>query len=132
MIEAQEIKDLAGKLSLDPRIIEKDYVIGWVLAGIYNHPLLSNVWIFKGGTCVKKCFVDTQRMSEDLDFTLTTHEQIDVDFLKFVFSEDAAISYGVYGLPPDRRNLKPISQFLGSNLPPVILTIYRLFQDDCT
>lgn len=98
VIEAQEIKDLAGKLSLDPRIIEKDYVIGWVLAGIYNHPLLSNVWIFKGGTCVKKCFVDTQRMSEDLDFTLTTHEQIDVDFLKFVFSEVSEWVYEKSGL----------------------------------
>lgn len=41
MIDAEEIKDVAGRLSLDPRVIEKDYVIGWVLAGIYNHPLFS-------------------------------------------------------------------------------------------
>lgn len=93
MIDAEEIKEVAGRLSLDPRVIEKDYVIGWVLAGIYNHPLLSQVWIFKGGTCVKKCFFDTQRMSEDLDFTLTTDEHINVDFLKSVFSE---ISEWVY------------------------------------
>lgn len=93
MIDAEEIKDVAGRLSLDPRVIEKDYVIGWVLAGIYNHPLLSQTWLFKGETCVKKCFFDTQRMSEDLDFTLTTNEHINDDFLKSVFSE---ISEWVY------------------------------------
>ena len=27
-------------------------------------------WIFKGGTCLKKCYFDTYRFSEDLDFTL--------------------------------------------------------------
>lgn len=93
VIEAEEIKDIAGRLSLDPRVIEKDYVIGWVLAGLYNHPILSSSWLFKGGTCLKKCFFDTKRMSEDLDFTLTNDEHINVEFLKHVFTE---ISEWVY------------------------------------
>jgi predicted nucleotidyltransferase component of viral defense system len=64
-----------------------------VLAGIYNHPLLSQEWLFKGGTCVKKCFFDTERMSEDLDFTLQTDKHIDTNFLKRAFIE---ISEWVY------------------------------------
>jgi len=28
-------------------------------------------WAFKGGTCLKKCYFETYRFSEDLDFTLT-------------------------------------------------------------
>lgn len=98
MIDAEEIKDVAGRLSLDPRVIEKDYVIGWVLAGIYSHPLLSNVWLFKGGTCIKKCFFDTQRMSEDLDFTLKTDEHINAPFLKHVFTEISEWVYEQSGL----------------------------------
>ena len=31
---------------------------------------LRESWLFKGGTCLKKCF-ETYRFSEDLDFTLT-------------------------------------------------------------
>lgn len=98
MIDAEEIKAVAGRLSLDPRVIEKDYVIGWVLAGIYNHPLLSPAWLFKGGTCVKKCFFDTERMSEDLDFTLTTDEHINVDFLKLAFTEVSEWVYEQSGI----------------------------------
>ncbi|MBL8676235.1 MAG: nucleotidyl transferase AbiEii/AbiGii toxin family protein [Alphaproteobacteria bacterium] len=98
MIDAEEIKEAAGRLSLDPRVIEKDYVIGWVLAGIYNHPLLSPAWLFKGGTCVKKCFFDTERMSEDLDFTLITDEQINVDFLKLAFAEVSEWVYEQSGI----------------------------------
>lgn len=98
VIEAEEIKDVAGRLSLDPRVIEKDYVIGWVLAGIYNHPLLSQTWLFKGGTCVKKCFFDTRRMSEDLDFTLTAAAHIDAAFLKLVFTEISEWVYDQSGI----------------------------------
>ena len=51
-------------------MIEKDYVIGWVLWGIGSDPSLSTSWVFKGGTCLRKCYVETYRFSEDLDFTV--------------------------------------------------------------
>jgi hypothetical protein len=34
VIPAREILDLRAEWSLDPGIIEKDYVLGWLLAGI--------------------------------------------------------------------------------------------------
>jgi hypothetical protein len=33
VIPAREILDLRAEWSLDPGIIEKDYVLGWLLAG---------------------------------------------------------------------------------------------------
>lgn len=66
MIEKQEISELARELSLDLHVVEKDYVLGWLLAGIAANPELSNGWIFKGGTCLKKCYFETYRFSEDL------------------------------------------------------------------
>ena len=37
MIERREILDIASTLGLSPQVVEKDYVLGWVLAGIYQH-----------------------------------------------------------------------------------------------
>jgi len=45
MINKQEILDFAWKLSLDPNIVEKDYVLGWLLAGISSHSDLKSKWI---------------------------------------------------------------------------------------
>jgi predicted nucleotidyltransferase component of viral defense system len=70
MIDRQEILDFAKELGLSPEIVEKDYVIGWVLSGIGGDETLSALWAFKGGTCLKKCYLETYRFSEDLDFTV--------------------------------------------------------------
>ena len=75
MIDRREILDMAGTLGLLPHVVEKDYVLGWVLAGIYRQTALAERWIFKGGTCLKKCYFETYRFSEDLDFTLTDPSQ---------------------------------------------------------
>jgi predicted nucleotidyltransferase component of viral defense system len=69
MIPKAEVLSMANESGLLPTTVEKDYALGWVLFGLAQHPDLQ-VWIFKGGTCLKKCFFDTYRFSEDLDFTV--------------------------------------------------------------
>ena len=81
MIDRREILDLAATQSLTPHIVEKDYALGWALAGIYAHPELAESWVFKGGTCLKKCYFETYRFSEDLDFTLQDETHLDEAFL---------------------------------------------------
>jgi predicted nucleotidyltransferase component of viral defense system len=87
LIDRGEILAVATDLGLSPEIVEKDYVLGWLLKGIYSHPSLSSAFIFKGGTCLKKCYFETYRFSEDLDFTLNDSAPLDAEFLKRVFSE---------------------------------------------
>lgn len=70
MIDRAEILAIATDLRLSHDVVEKDYVLGWLLAGIYAHEQLASTWVFKGGTCLKKCYFETYRFSEDLDFTL--------------------------------------------------------------
>ena len=70
MISHQELKNLVIEWGLREDVIEKDYVIGWLLWGIGSEPDLKNTWAFKGGTALKKCYVETWRFSEDLDFTV--------------------------------------------------------------
>lgn len=80
MIDKREILDMATQMSLTPHVVEKDYVLGWMLAGINSHPIIRDAWVFKGGTCLKKCYFETYRFSEDLDFTLTDPAHIDEAF----------------------------------------------------
>jgi predicted nucleotidyltransferase component of viral defense system len=105
LIDRREILDLAARTSLNPHVIEKDYVLGWMLAGIYAHDELAESWIFKGGTCLKKCFFETYRFSEDLDFTLRNEAHLDEAFLKRVFAEVGAWVYEESGveIPADQQ-----------------------------
>lgn len=70
MISRAAIAARATEWGLTEEVVEKDYVLGWLLWGIGSEPALRDHWIFKGGTCLKKCFVETYRFSEDLDFTI--------------------------------------------------------------
>lgn len=70
MISTQELRNLVTEWRLRDDVIEKDYVIGWVLWGIGTDPDLSTQWAFKGGTSLKKCYIETWRFSEDLDFSI--------------------------------------------------------------
>ena len=36
MIDRLEILEMSRELSLAPQVVEKDYALGWLLAGIYS------------------------------------------------------------------------------------------------
>jgi predicted nucleotidyltransferase component of viral defense system len=81
MIRLIQVQEAARAWGLRPDIVEKDYVLGWLLIGLSAHPRIQTQWIFKGGTCLKKCYLETFRFSEDLDFTLTAQATHDLDEL---------------------------------------------------
>lgn len=70
MITKQDILDRAVEWQLRPEVVEKDYVLGWLLWGLGRHATVHEHWVFKGGTALKKCYFETYRFSEDLDFSL--------------------------------------------------------------
>jgi len=98
VIDRLEIMDFSREFGLAPNVIEKDYMLGWLLAGISHNAELSASWAFKGGTCLKKCYFETYRFSEDLDFTLTEAEHQDEDFLVSAFREIAEWIYDASGI----------------------------------
>ena len=111
MIPRQELLDLATDFGLQPNLVEKDYALGWLLAGIGEHAVTRDTWVFKGGTCLKKCFFETYRFSEDLDFTLLDHSHLDEAFLKSLFDEIAAWVYEQTSLvlPPEARKVEVLA-----------------------
>ena len=70
MITRFDIDERVREWSLREDVVEKDYVLGWLLWGIGVDEVLGLNWVFKGGTCLKKCYIETYRFSEDLDFTI--------------------------------------------------------------
>ena len=106
MINKYEILESARTYGLDANIVEKDYVIGWVLAGISQRPELADTWIFKGGTCLKKCFLETYRFSEDLDFTLQNPDHLQADFLIEAFSAVTQWVYDQSGIEIPKERLR--------------------------
>ena len=98
MIDRTEILELAKIVGLRADIVEKDYVLGWLLAAINQHPSIKGQWIFKGGTCLKKCYFETYRFSEDLDFTLRKPSHLTEEFLLPVFEEISSSLYEMSGI----------------------------------
>jgi predicted nucleotidyltransferase component of viral defense system len=70
MIRPQEIRDMALQKKVPPHSVEKDYVLSWFIAALFRHPR-TQTWRFKGGTCLKKCYFEDYRFSEDLDYSAT-------------------------------------------------------------
>jgi len=105
MISREEVREAAREFQLDVNVVEKDYVLGWLLAGIAAHPALRETWVFKGGTCLKKCWFETYRFSEDLDFTVRDEAHLDQAFLERTFDAIGEWVYEQCGieLPPDAR-----------------------------
>jgi predicted nucleotidyltransferase component of viral defense system len=108
VITKNEISDSSVRLGLSLDVIEKDYVLGWVLAAINHDSELKDNWIFKGGTCLKKCFFKDYRFSEDLDFTLMNKAHLDTKFLEEKFKSLSEWVYDNSGveLPLEDINFK--------------------------
>ena len=71
MIYPAEISKLSYRLKIADKIIEKDYVLTWLLIGLSNTNLKDEI-VFKGGTAIRKAYFKNYRYSQDLDFTLVT------------------------------------------------------------
>ena len=70
MIDRDEIELRAKDFDIHPVNIERDYVFGWLLAGIYGDSPLANELVLKGGNCLRKAYFERTRFSTDLDFSV--------------------------------------------------------------
>jgi predicted nucleotidyltransferase component of viral defense system len=73
MIDKQEIDAKADELGVHAANVQRDYVFGWLLAGLAQaHNLLQPLLILKGGNCFRKAYFEHARFSNDLDFSTQT------------------------------------------------------------
>jgi len=60
-------------------VVEKDFWVCWTLKRLFEHPQLSRLLIFKGGTSLSKVYGLIDRFSEDIDLILDWRVVTDVD-----------------------------------------------------
>ena len=106
MINLDEIRSHASRVSLANTVVEKDYALGWLLWGISQHPISGRDWVFKGGTCLKKCYFETYRFSEDLDFSYRGTDEPNVESLVKIFSEVSDLVMSESGLELPKASIQ--------------------------
>ncbi len=63
------LQEARKRLGIPWEVLERDYILSWILAGISALDSLRDTLVFKGGMALKKCYFGDYRFSEDLDFT---------------------------------------------------------------
>jgi len=106
MITIEEIRNVAAQVLLANTVVEKDHALGWLLWGIYQHEKTKDDWVFKGGTCLKKCYFETYRFSEDLDFSFRGPNQPKDNALVNIFSEISDLILQESGLEFLKESIK--------------------------
>lgn len=82
-------------------LLEQDYLLSWMLAGIAATPELKKLLVFKGGTALKKMYFGDYRFSQDLDFSVleVLPEDIALENLIQEACHNAQILQGKHGYP---------------------------------
>ena len=126
MILQKEIATISEQLGVSKSVIDKDWMLGHFIAAIFNEPELKETLIFKGGTCLKKCWFEEYRFSEDLDFTSNSQEfKLTPDHLKFItkhIEDNTGVKTNIVSLRPlqfqDRlTGYEAIIKFWGADHP---------------
>lgn len=110
MIGFPELRRKAREWKIPEQTIEKDYVLGWVLKGIFSDEILRESLVLKGGTALRKTYFPGYRFSEDLDFT--DAKNLDLELLKerlniftSVITEESGIKFETIKVEKTRDKL---------------------------
>lgn len=79
MITRSEIDGKGAELGVHSSDVQRDYVFGWLLNGVYTQSHLAEQLVLKGGNCLRKAYFPFGRFSNDLDFSASA--QIPPEYL---------------------------------------------------
>lgn len=69
MISREEVEVAAADLDISVANVERDYVFGWLISGLFQATELGNTLVLKGGNTLRKAYFPLTRFSDDLDFS---------------------------------------------------------------
>lgn len=73
MIDREELENASEKLGVPLADVQRDYVFGWLIAGIFEESVLGASLALKGGNSLRKGYFPATRYSDDLDFSTPGH-----------------------------------------------------------
>jgi predicted nucleotidyltransferase component of viral defense system len=69
MITRDELLVQAEAFDLGEADVQRDYVFGWIISGIFRESALAGRVTLKGGNALRKGYLPGTRFSDDLDFS---------------------------------------------------------------
>lgn len=85
MIQREEIAARAEEFGINASDVQRDYVFGWLIGGVFAESGLSNTLVLKGGNALRKAYFPMTRFSDDIDFS--TSQGLDNDVLLHEFNQ---------------------------------------------
>ena len=77
MISRDELLVQAREFDLSEADVQRDYLFGWIISGIFRESGLAGQATLKGGNALRKGYLPGTRFSDDLDFS--TRDSLDGD-----------------------------------------------------
>lgn len=124
MIKQKEIVEIANRKQVPKMTIDKDWVLGHFLNAMFSFADIRENFVFKGGTCLHKCFFKDYRFSEDLDFTLLDAGfEVNKTFIRKIMkttSDASGIQFHLADLSPQQsknipQGYKAVIKFWGAD-----------------
>jgi len=106
LIKKEELIKAQKNTGLLLSTIEKDYVLSLLIWAITQNQTIGNYWVFKGGTCLKKCYFGDYRFSEDLDYTVLPHTSVEESHIRQELLRCFDQIFDDFGLKIDSDNLE--------------------------
>lgn len=72
-VSTYELLTQAKAFDLNEADVQRDYVFGWIISGLFTESTLADVAVLKGGNALRKGYLPMTRFSDDLDFS-SPHE----------------------------------------------------------
>ncbi len=110
MISRDEIEAKADEFGIHTSNVQRDYVFGWLIAGLYDVSPLKDVLILKGGNALRKGYFPATRFSDDLDFTTT--QGLDADMLVREFNQVCRFAEAASGVKFDIEQNRVVGEQL--------------------
>lgn len=85
MIDRDEIEHHRRSMNISIADVERDYIFGWLIRGIFTETWLEKTATLKGGNALRKAYFPSGRFSHDLDFS--TPVALDSEAVPHAFNE---------------------------------------------
>lgn len=108
MITRDEIEAKADEFGIHAANVQRDYVFGWLIGGLYETSTLADVLVLKGGNALRKGYFPATRFSDDLDFSTT--QGLDGDLLVREFNDICRFAEARSGVKFDLERNQVISE----------------------
>lgn len=126
MIDREEIDVRGAQLGIHASDVQRDYIFGWLLAGLYGESDIGDRLVLKGGNGLRKGYFEATRFSDDLDFA--SPGRVGPEELLIAFNDACRFVQARTGVQFDlHRNCQVLGNRVNQN---VTVHKYKLFFTD--